>query len=101
MGADDQAGAAPVAEMPHAHLLGGGLGMKVDQHRIAGTPSGQASSSRDTAGKGSSSTGSIITRPMAFITSTRLPLAVSTKAVPRPGQPRASSGDAADWDSAR
>ena len=31
--------------------------------------------------------GSIITRPMAFITSTRCPLAVSTMQVPRPGQP--------------
>ena len=33
------------------------------------------------------SIGSIITRPIACITSTRLPDAVSTSAVPRPGQP--------------
>ena len=35
VGADDEAGAA-VAEMAEGHLLGGGLGMKIDQHGIAG-----------------------------------------------------------------
>lgn len=76
-----------IAEVTHGHFsedVSACMSIRTASHDW---PSGHESSSRDTAGNGSSSTGSVITRPMALITSTFLPDAVSNRLTPRPGQP--------------
>ena len=63
--------------------------MKIDQHGIAGIAQrAGVEFARQRRERDRRACGSIITRPMALITSTRCPLAVSTRAVPRPGTAR-------------
>ena len=83
VGADHEAGAA-VAEEAHALLFAGRLAVEIDHDGVCRLAQRTGLELAPAATKGSLE-GSMNTRPMALMTSARLPFLVSTSAAPRPG----------------
>ena len=76
-----------IHEMRHGHLLRRGLGVHINKHRIAIPAQWHRSSSRATAGKGSSSTRLDHHAAHGIHDQDALPDGRFDHAVPRPGQP--------------